>query len=196
VGVEGAYVIDVLGRGFYPEGRVFLTFADDPGEQAATTDADGAFAQTVVVDGQEPGEHLLRAVQRDDTRRHNEVASATGMLVVPCDLEPEIEVSPGSGPAGYAVKVLGSGFPPLSQAVMTWDHGIEAGREFIVDVSDAGDFVAWVFILPNDLTGSRTLSVVVRDQADLYPEASADYLVVPGTGAPPGGDPADIVDRR
>lgn len=195
-GRDVAYRIDVSGSGFYASGRVFLALQGTPQEWTLEADEAGVFAGVIEVPGLEPGEHELRAVQREASSRGRELAAATGIFTVPCALEPSIEVLPASGPAGYTTQVRGQDFPPGSQVVLRWDRGIEAGREFVVEVLADGTFAEYLLILPNDLTGERSLSAVVSGQAELYPEATADYMVAHGPGIPPQGNGSSIVRRR
>jgi hypothetical protein len=198
VGQEGAYQIEVQGTGFYQDGLVVLEFG--AGARAETdsvrADGDGSFSKTLVVDGRRREAYGVSATQRDSSRPGVLVASSSATFSVPCPFEPRIEIEPAAGPPGYAAVVTGSDFPPGMPVSLAWDRGIEAGRSLPVEVAPDGTFRMFIFILPNDFAGERTLTAVVDDEFDRYPDASDDYTVVLGSAAPPSTGDEGSFQRR
>ncbi|MEZ4597663.1 MAG: hypothetical protein R3C32_13095 [Chloroflexota bacterium] len=179
----------VRGRRFYP-GPVEVLFGEQ-GARDATSGVvaeDGTFDVTLPVTGREPGTHQAQARQRDT--RGSVVARAFRSLEVPC-IDPVISVSPTSGPAGFATIVSGTGFPLDATITLTWDRGLTAGRPITLTTDATGAFRVGVYVLPNDVEGPRTLTAGTPQDANAFPGVSAAYLVVPGSGQPPGA-----VDRR
>ena len=179
----------IRGRRFYP-GPVEVLF----GEQGArdttsgTVEQDGTFDIRLPVTGRDVGTYQAQGRQRDS--RGTIVARAFRNVVVPC-IDPVLTISPRSGPAGYATMVSGSGFPLGTTITLTWDTGLTASRPVEVTTDGAGAFRVGVFVLPNDIEGRRTMTVGTPDDPGAFPGVSAEYLVVPGSGQPPGA-----VDRR
>jgi hypothetical protein len=181
--------IRVRGRRFHP-GPVEVLF----GEQGArdvttgTVGEDGTFDVRLPVTGREPGTYQAQGRQRDS--RGTIVARAFRDVVVPC-VDPVLTISPRSGPAGYATIVTGTGFPLETTITLRWDKGLTAARPMEVTTDATGAFRVGVFVLPHDLEGTRTMMVGTPDDPGAFPGVTADYLVVPGSGQPPGS-----VDRR
>lgn len=188
-GQPGVADLRVRGRRFYP-GPVEVLF----GEQGArdsiigTVAEDGTFDVTLPVTGREPGTHQAQGRQRDT--RGVVVARAFRSLEVPC-VDPVITISPASGPTGYATIVSGTGFPLDTTITLTWDRGLTAKRPIVVTTDATGAFRVGAYVLPNDLEGPRTMTAGTPQDASAFPGVSAPYLVVPGSGQPPG-----TVDRR
>ncbi len=182
-------VLRIRGRRFYP-GPVEVLF----GEQGArdVTDGtvleDGTFDVRLSVTGRDPGTYQAQGRQRDS--RGTVVARAFRDVVVPC-VDPVLTISPRSGPAGYATIVSGTGFPLSTTISLRWDKGLTAGRPVEVTTDATGAFRISVFVLPHDLEGRRTLTAGTPDDPGAFPGVTADYLVVLGSGQPPG-----TVDRR
>jgi hypothetical protein len=179
----------VRGRRFYP-GPVEVLF----GEQGArdtttgTVEPDGTFDVTLPVTGRGPGTYQAQGRQRDT--RGTVVARAFRDVVVPC-IDPVLTISPTSGPAGFATMVSGTGFPLDTTITLTWDRGLTAARPIEVRTDDTGGFRIGVFVLPHDVEGPRTLAAGAPGDPNAFPGVTAPYLVVPGSGQPPGS-----VDRR
>jgi hypothetical protein len=193
-GVEDAYELLVSGQDFYPASVVFITFGDGEGPVVeALAEAGGRFTTTFLTRGRREGTYRIRAVQRDILLQ--EVAVAEGIFTVPCAIDPEIAISPDYGPAGYTAHVTGTGFQPGTTMTLRWDRGINVDRPTSVTVADDGNFDVFVFILPNDFTGQRTLRAGLQGDPDAFSDVLADYVVVQGSGVP-GTTDAGIVTRR
>jgi len=179
----------VRGRRFYP-GPVEVLFGEQGARDATTGTVadDGTFDVTLPVTSREPGTYQAQGRQRDT--RGAVVARAFRDLEVPC-VDPVIAVSPASGPTGYATMVSGTGFPLDTVITLTWDRGLTAERPMVVTTDATGAFRVGAYILPNDVEGWRTLTAGTPQDAQAFPGVSARYLVVPGSGQPPGS-----VDRR
>jgi hypothetical protein len=87
--------------------------------------------------------------------------------------------------------VSGTGFPLDTTITLTWDKGLTAGRPVEVTTDATGAFRVGVYVLPHDIEGRRTLTAGTPDDPAAFPGVTAPYLVVPGSGQPPG-----TVDRR
>ena len=188
-GQPGVAELRVRGRRFYP-GPVEVLFGP-AGERDVTSGSvqdDGTFDIRLPVTGREAGTYQAQGRQRD--LRGTVVARAFRDVVVPC-IDPVLTISPRSGPAGYATMVSGTGFPLSTTITLTWDKGLTASRPIEVTTDDTGAFRVGVFLLPHDLEGTRTLTAGTPDDPAAFPGVTADYLVVPGSGQPPGS-----VDRR
>jgi hypothetical protein len=79
--------------------------------------------------------------------------------------------------------------------VLTWDIGLQAGIPQPVTADDDGSFDVYLFILPNDWPGVRNLTAGLPEDPSAFPEVRDAYLVVPGSGLPPGPG-GGIVNRR
>jgi hypothetical protein len=174
----------IRGRRFYP-GPVEVLF----GEQGArdvttgTVGGDGTFDVRLSVTGRDPGTYPAQGRQRDS--RGTIVARAFRDVVVPC-VDPVLTITPRSGPAGYATIVTGTGFPLDTTIILRWDKGLTAARPVEVTTDATGAFRVGVFVLPHDIEGTRTMTVGTPDDPAAFPGVTADYLVVPGSGQPPG----------
>ena len=179
----------VRGRRFYP-GPVEVLFGVQGARDATTgtVGEDGTFDVTLPVTGREPGTYQAQGRQRDT--RGTVVARAFRDLEVPC-IDPVLTITPASGPAGYATVVTGASFPLDTTITLTWDKGLTATRPIVVTTDDTGAFRLSVFLLPHDLEGPRILTAGTPADAAAFPGVTAPYLVVPGSGQPPGS-----VDRR
>jgi hypothetical protein len=179
----------VRGRRYYP-GPVEVVVARGGATdlQLGTVGANGEFDVRVPVTGREPGTYPVVGRQRDS--RGTIVARASREMTVPC-VDPAITIRPASGPAGYATFVTGTDFPPGTTVTLTWDKGLTARRPVEVTTDAAGAFRVGVYLLPHDLEGPRTMTAGMPDDPDAFPGVTAPYLVVPGSGQPPGS-----VDRR
>lgn len=179
----------VRGRRFYP-GPVEVLFGAAGARDVAsgTVGEDGTFDVTLPVTGREAGTHQAQGRQRDI--RGTVVARAFRELVVPC-IDPVLTIRPASGPPGYAAIVTGTGFPLGTTITLTWDKGLTAGRPVAVTTDATGAFRIGVLVLPHDVQGVRTLTAGTPDDPAAFPDVTARYLVVPGSGQPPG-----TVDRR
>ncbi len=194
-GTPDEYPIRVRGRGFFP-GAVELVFDQRGTSETAsvTVGSDGTFDAQLVGSGRDRGEYLILARQRD---ARGTVLRASRPFTVPC-LEPTIVIDPQSGPAGYATAVTGTDFPPGTTVSLTWDRGLTAGVPAEVTADGSGAFETHIFLLPHDLPGLRTLTAAAPTDPNAFPGVTADYLVVEGSGQPPGGpgDPGGVIFRR
>jgi hypothetical protein len=179
----------VRGRRFYP-GPVEVLFGEQGARDSTTGSVaeDGTFDIRLPVTGRDPGTYQAQGRQRDS--RGTIVARAFRDVVVPC-VDPVLTISPRSGPAGYATIVSGTGFPLDTTITLIWDKGLTVTRPVEVTTDDTGAFRVGVFLLPNDIEGTRTMTVGTPDDPGAFPGVTATYLVVPGSGQPPGS-----VDRR
>lgn len=179
----------VRGRRFYP-GPVEVLFGQQGARDVTTGTVaeDGTFDVTMPVTGRDPGTHQAQGRQRDT--RGTVVARAFRKLVVPC-IDPVLTITPASGPSGYATIVSGTGFPLDTTVTLTWDKGLTARRPTQVTTDGTGAFRIGVFVLPHDVEGLRTMTAGMPGDPSAFPGATARYLVVPGSGQPPG-----TVDRR
>jgi hypothetical protein len=195
-GQEDAYDIAVSGGGFYPGGVVRIAFGSGRDSEVVRADApEGSYARTIRPTGRGEGSYPIRVSQRD-VAGNVLVTSRRALFTVPCPIDPSIAVVPDQGPAGYTVLVEGRDFTPDSVVTLTWDQGLQAGVPSEVVVDDDGRFEVYLFVLPNDWPGPRRLSAGLPDDPVAFPEAVDDYLVVPGSGSPPGSSAGQIVDRR
>ena len=104
---------------------------------------------------------------------------------------------PLAGPAGTTTLVTGTDFPPGTTVTLTWDRGITAATPVEVTADATGAFEVSIFLLPHDIPGPRVLTAGTPGGSAAFPGVTADYLVVEGTGQPPGpGDPGSVVFRR
>ncbi len=188
-GQPGVADLRVRGRRFYP-GPVEVLFGEAGARDVAagTVGDDGEFDVTMPVTGRDPGTHQAQGRQRDT--RGTVVARAFRELVVPC-IDPVLTISPAAGPTGYATMVSGTGFPLETTITLTWDKGLTADRPVQVTTDATGAFRIGLFVLPHDIEGTRTLTAGTPGDPAAFPDVTARYLVVPGSGQPPG-----TVDRR
>jgi hypothetical protein len=195
-GTPDAYAITVIGRGFYAGSDVSIRYgAADRQERFSTQpDADGRFRTTIVVDGRKEESVPIVAEQLDT--RGRAVARASARLIVPCPIDPSISIEPEQGPAGYTTLVTGEDFWPGTTVTLRWDAGIDAGREYQVQVRPDGTFRTHLLIMHNDWPGRRTLRAGLPGEPDAFPDAKDDYLVVPGSGQPSGESGSQVIDRR
>ena len=194
-GQEEAYDIVVSGEGFYPAGVVRIAFGSGSSTEVFRADAsEGSYERTISPDGRREGDHAIRVTQRD-VAGNVLATSRRALFSVPCPIDPTLAIVPDQGPAGYTALVEGRGFRPETVITLTWDIGLQAGIPLEVEADDDGAFDVYVFILPNDWPGDRNLTAGLPEDPAAFPEVSDVYLVVPGSGAPPG--PAgEIVNRR
>jgi hypothetical protein len=195
-GEADAYEIEVAGAGFIRGGVVILSFGrgEDAPQTSVRTDRQGAFTTLIRVPGRQPAKIPVRAVQRDSLGR--ELASAVTRFIVPCPFDPRISMQPDAGAAGFTTLVEGTDFEPGSTVTLTWDRGIEAGRATLVEVEPDGSFRVYLYILPNDLPGTRRLTAGLPDDPEAFPDATGEYLVAMGSGQPPTSRGGGFVDRR
>jgi hypothetical protein len=116
-------------------------------------------------------------------------------FTVLCSIVPSIAITPDHGQAGYTTLVEGTDFGPGTTVTLTWDAGIEADRPFEVTVEADGTFEIYLFILPNDWSGERTLTAGLLG-GPAFAGVTDVYVVVPGSGLPLGSDGRWIVGRR
>lgn len=98
-------------------------------------------------------------------------------------LPPELTIDPEVGPTRLVPVVSGEGFPPGESVPLRWrlPDGADLPGTAIARVRDDGTFDQQLLVLPKDLLGPR--EAVTSDER--WGEATADYLVVPGTIDPP-----------
>jgi len=96
-----------------------------------------------------------------------------------------LRLDPRSGPAGIVTMATGAGFPANAPVVLTWSVGITATSLQPIFTDATGGFTAQVLIVPRDREGPRTLRAVVTLSGVPATPATAPFLVVAGTAAPP-----------
>ncbi|MBF6606474.1 MAG: PD40 domain-containing protein [Chloroflexi bacterium] len=98
---------------------------------------------------------------------------------------PTITLSPKVGPPGTVVIVSGTGFAAGQPVSLTWSPGITPTPLGPIAAAPDGTLSAQVLVLPNDVEGPRllTASSIVAGASGV--PASAGFLVVPHTAAPP-----------
>jgi len=186
----GSYDIRVRGFNFSP-GPVELTFDADraagpdyPSESfAATAGEEGSFVADIAPAARPSGTYRILARQATV----DGPIEATAVFFVPCEavLEPIIRIVPESGPPGYVAIVEGEGFPSNEPVALTWNRGINAGREMTLDAGDTGTFRVGILVFHHDFVGRRVLQAGVPGDPDAYRTATDEYLVVAGQGSPP-----------
>jgi hypothetical protein len=93
---------------------------------------------------------------------------------------PALRVVPGVAANGQVVTVRGVGFPTGATVELLWaDNGL---AEQVV-VSDAGDFVETVVIMPHTRRGPS--EIVVRGQEGLFGDVVTEILISSGRGLEP-----------
>lgn len=194
-GQESAYDIVVSGEGFYGGGIVRIAFGSGSGSQVFTAPAPGgAYERTISPDGRPEGTYPIRVTQRD-VAGNVLATSRRALFTVPCPIDPTLVIVPDQGPAGYTALVEGRGFRPGSVVTLTWDVGLQAGVPQEVTADGDGDFDLYVYILPNDWPGIRNLTAGLPEDPAAFPDVRDEYLVVRGSGLPPGPG-GGIVNRR
>jgi Tol biopolymer transport system component len=96
-----------------------------------------------------------------------------------------LRVDPPIGPSGIVAIATGTGFPANAPVVLTWSVGITATALAPVFTDSTGAFTAQVLVVPGDQEGPRTLRAVVTLSGVPATPATAPFLVVAGTAAPP-----------
>ena len=96
-----------------------------------------------------------------------------------------LRLDPPTGPAGIVTIATGEGFPANAPVVLTWSVGITPTPLQPVFTDANGGFTAQVLVLPHDIEGPRTLRAVATLSGVPAAPATAAFLVVPGTAAPP-----------
>ena len=172
-----------------------IAFDSEGDSQVFRADApDGDYERSISPDGRAEGRYVVRVTQRDIAGNVLATSRRT-TFTVPCPIDPSIAVVPEQGPAGYTALVEGRDFRPGTIVTLTWDRGLQAGIPIQIEVGDEGDFDVYLYILPNDWPGERILTAGLQDDPAAFPEVTDVYLVVPGSGVPPGPG-GTIVDRR
>ena len=96
-----------------------------------------------------------------------------------------LQLDPPVGPSGTVTIATGVGFPANAPVVLTWSVGITPTPLEPVFTDATGAFTAQVLILPRDQEGPRTLRAVATLSGVPATPATAPFLVVPWTAAPP-----------
>ena len=96
---------------------------------------------------------------------------------------PALTVSPGVGPTGQVVTVVGTNFPANTSVVVRWNPGVGSVQ---VDTGPLGEFTTQLEILPHDQVGNRAAVAVG------FPTAIAPMLVEPSATEPGGSNVAII----
>jgi len=96
-----------------------------------------------------------------------------------------LRLDPPRGPTGSVTIATGTGFPANAPVVLTWSVGITPTPLEPIFTDATGAFTAQVLVLPRDREGSRTLRALATLSGVPATPASAPFLVLPGTAAPP-----------
>ena len=96
-----------------------------------------------------------------------------------------LRLDPPLGPTGSVTIATGTGFPANAPVVLTWSVGITPAPLEPVFTDASGAFTAQVLVLPRDRGGRRTLRALATLSGVPATPASAPFLVLPGTAAPP-----------
>jgi Tol biopolymer transport system component len=96
-----------------------------------------------------------------------------------------LRLDPATGPTGIVTIATGTGFPANAPVVLTWSVGITPAPLQPIFTDANGGFTAQVLVLPKDREGPRTLSAVATLSGVPATPATAPFLVVTGTAAPP-----------
>jgi Tol biopolymer transport system component len=96
-----------------------------------------------------------------------------------------LQLDPPVGPSGTVTIATGAGFPANAPVVLTWSVGITPTPLAPVFTDANGAFTTQVLILPRDQEGPRTLRAVATLSGVPATPATAPFLVVPWTAAPP-----------
>ena len=96
-----------------------------------------------------------------------------------------LRLDPASGPTGTVTMATGAGFPANAPVVLTWSVGITPTPLEPIFTDTTGGFTAQVLVLPRDREGPRTLRAVATLSGVPATPATAPFLVVAGTAAPP-----------
>jgi Tol biopolymer transport system component len=96
-----------------------------------------------------------------------------------------LRLDPPTGPTGTVTIATGAGFPANAPVVLTWSVGITPTPLQPIFTDTNGSFTAQVLVLPKDREGPRTLSALVTLSGVPAAPATAPFLVVAGTAAPP-----------
>jgi hypothetical protein len=107
---------------------------------------------------------------------------ATSTLVG--EVEPVLEVNPGTGGPGSVPTATGRGFPPNATVVLRWvDH---PGSGTVVADGD-GRFAFPMLVIRQSMLGPRQMEATTTDILPVIPvDLDEPFLVVPGTFYPPG----------
>ncbi len=96
-----------------------------------------------------------------------------------------LRLDPPRGPTGTVTIATGTGFPANAPVVLTWSIGITPTPLEPIFTDATGAFTAQVLVLPRDRLGSRTLRALATLSGVTATPATAPFLVLPGTAAPP-----------
>ena len=96
-----------------------------------------------------------------------------------------LRLDPPRGPTGSVTIATGTGFPANAPVVLTWSVGITPTPLEPIFTDATGAFSAQVLVLPRDREGARTLRALATLSGVPAAPASAPFLVLPGTAAPP-----------
>jgi Tol biopolymer transport system component len=96
-----------------------------------------------------------------------------------------LRLDPPLGPTGTVTIATGAGFPANAPVVLTWSVGITPTPLEPIFTDATGAFTAQVLVLPRDREGSRTLRALATLSGVPATPATAPFLVLPWTAAPP-----------
>ncbi len=174
--------VAVHGAGFRSDIVVSITFTPPVGAVPIATTVpglDGAFDVVIKVPTDPPGTYAVDAIQVRTK------AASRALFTIPC-VKASIRLVPTVGPPGTLVTVTGTGFPVGAVIRLSWNQGIPLSLASIT-IGQSQRFTVTVLIFPHDQLGKRTMSAapdLIVAGSPLFNIATADFLVVPGTGQP------------
>jgi hypothetical protein len=105
--------------------------------------------------------------------------------------QPAVRILQPIGIPGSIAMVVGEEFPPGSQALLGWDHGLNQREIRVVVAPDGTVPPTQVLVFRRDQIGARLLLATPQDPTQ-YTTVSTSMLVTPRTVTPP----ADFVSRN
>jgi Tol biopolymer transport system component len=96
-----------------------------------------------------------------------------------------LRLDPPLGPTGTVTIATGKGFPANAPVDLRWSVGITPTPLVPVFTDASGAFTAQVLVLPRDREGPRTLRALATLSGVPATPATAPFLVIPWTAAPP-----------
>jgi hypothetical protein len=175
--------ITIIGAGFQGDIPLPIHLVFVPGA-VALQDAsapNGSFVVTDVVPNLPPATYELDATQPGRTPQNTRTAKTT--LRVPC-FNPILKLVPDLGPPGIVTTALGTGFPPGVPVDFAWTIGVLSPGVATVVTAPDGTFTFEILIFPHDTIGARQLVATHDPKSQVFADAKADFLVVPGSVQP------------
>lgn len=152
--------------------------------------ADGCTGRTLYPGDECAVDLLFLPLEAGDRLAELRIAATTPKPPVPATLlgsggAARIRVVPALGPPGTVAIVTGTGFPPGTPISLSWSVGITPQPLAPIVTNGKGRFVAQLLVLPRDRLGPRQVRATQLGTAAPVAPATARFLVVKGTVAPP-----------